>query len=158
MVVIFEISVQEPNGETELCHFKIFPVCPEIESKPLVLPEQIVVPPVAVPPTDDWTTVAVVGEEFTIPQPIVWTTALNWVVSDNAPEVKVAETFTISIHVLKGETELCHLMTVPVCPESDNKPLLFPEQIVVPPVTLPPNVDASDTVNVRTAEAPVQPD
>ena len=46
------MSVQLENGLTEYCHLVIVPVCPERVSNPLVLPEQIVVPPATVPPTD----------------------------------------------------------------------------------------------------------
>ena len=50
MVAVIAISVQVVNGETELCHFTTVPVCPERVRTPLVLPEQIEVPPVTVPP------------------------------------------------------------------------------------------------------------
>ena len=53
----------------------------------------------------------------------------------------------ISVHVLNGDTELCHLITTPVCPERVSKPLVLPEQIVVPPDTLPP-IEAGSTVTV----------
>jgi hypothetical protein len=46
--------------------------------------------------------------------------------------------FITSVHELKGDTELCHFTTVPVCPAKVNVPLVLPEQMVVPPVTPPP--------------------
>ena len=49
----------------------------------------------------------------------------------------------ISFHVLNGATELCHFTTVPVCPAKVNKPLVLPEQIVVPPITDPPTLVGS---------------
>ena len=52
----------------------------------------------------------------------------------------VVRVFAISVHVLNGDTELCHFTTVPVCPESVRRPLLLPEQIVEPPDTLPPAI------------------
>jgi hypothetical protein len=40
--------------------------------------------------------------------------------------------------VVNGATELSHLTTLPVLPDKVNVPLVAPEQIVVPPLTLPP--------------------
>ena len=77
---VFAISVQVVNGEVLLCHFTTDPVWPERVSKPLVLPEQIIVPPVTVPPTEIWPMVTVVSKEFAGPQTPLWTTALNFVV------------------------------------------------------------------------------
>ena len=42
------------------------------------------------------------------------------------------------VHVVNGLTELSHPVIVPVFPLSVNVPLVEPEQIVDPPVTLPP--------------------
>ena len=42
------------------------------------------------------------------------------------------------VQVVNGATELSHLTTPPVLPLSVNVPLVEPEQIVVPPLTLPP--------------------
>ena len=61
----------------------------------------------------------------------------------NAPEVYVVRVFAISVHVLNGDTELCHFTTVPVCPESVSRPLVLPEQMVVPPDTDPPTLAGS---------------
>jgi hypothetical protein len=96
-------------------------------------------------------TVTVVADELAVEQLPLWTTALNWVVCVNTPAVYVAEVFAISIHVLKGETELCHLMIVPVYPDNVSKPLVFPEQMVVPPETLPPT-DIGATMSVAAFE------
>ena len=60
---MFVISVQLLNGDTELCHFTTDPVCPERESKPLVLPEQISVPPDTLPPAEAGSTVTVAADE-----------------------------------------------------------------------------------------------
>ena len=64
MVAVFAISVHMLNGDTELCHFTTDPVCPERVSKPLVLPEQIVVPPDTLPPIEAGSTVTVVADEL----------------------------------------------------------------------------------------------
>jgi len=56
-------------------------------SNALVLPEQMVVPPVTVPPTEVGSTVTVVAAEFAKLQTPLVTTALNWVVCVKAPEV-----------------------------------------------------------------------
>ena len=57
--------------------------------------------------------------------------------------------FAIVVHELNGDTELSHLTMLPVCPLSVNVPLVVPEQIVVPPPTLPATVAGStDTVVV----------
>jgi hypothetical protein len=64
VVAVFAISVQELYGETELCHLTIVPVFPESESKLLILPVQIVVPPVTLPPTEGGLTVTVVEPEL----------------------------------------------------------------------------------------------
>ena len=53
--------------------------------------------------------------------------------------------------MLNGETELCHLTTVPVFPDSVSRPLVLPEQMVVPPETVPPT-EAGSTVTVAAAE------
>ena len=42
------------------------------------------------------------------------------------------------VQVVNGATELSHLTTLPILPLSVNVPLVAPEQIVVPPLTLPP--------------------
>ncbi len=42
------------------------------------------------------------------------------------------------VQVVNGATELSHLTTLPVLPLNVNVPLVAPEQIVVPPLTLPP--------------------
>ena len=42
------------------------------------------------------------------------------------------------VHVVKGLTELSQLVMVPVFPLNVNVPLVDPEQMVDPPVTLPP--------------------
>lgn len=53
----------------------------------------------------------------------------------------------ISVQLLKGLTELCHLITVPVSPDKLSKPLLLPVQTDVPPVTVPPaEAGLTDTV------------
>jgi len=63
------------------------PVCPAKVSTPLVLPEQMVVPPVTDPPTEVGSTVTVVATELARLQTPLVTTALNWVVCVSAPEV-----------------------------------------------------------------------
>jgi hypothetical protein len=54
----------------------------------------------------------------------------------------------MSFQVVNGETELCHLTTVPVFPDSVNKPLVLPEHtLVAAPVTVPPT-EVGSTVTV----------
>ena len=53
----------------------------------------------------------------------------------------------IVLHEVNGAVALNQLTTVPVFPLSVNVPLVDPEQIVDPPVTLPPT-DAGFTVTV----------
>ena len=74
------------NGEVLLCHLTTDPVWPESVSKPLVLPEQIVVPPVTVPPTEIGSMVTVVSAEFAGPQTPLWIVALNFVDSTSGFE------------------------------------------------------------------------
>ena len=80
MAEVFAISVQSVKGEVVLCHLIMVPVWPERVKSLLVLPEQIVVPPVTVPPTEIGSTVTVVSAEFSAPQTPLWTVALNLVV------------------------------------------------------------------------------
>ena len=65
---MFAISVQEVNGETELCHFTTLPLLPLNVNVPLVEPEQIVEPPLTLPPTDPGLTVTVVVDEVAVAQ------------------------------------------------------------------------------------------
>ena len=58
------IVVQDVNGLTELSHLSIDPVLPLKVSCALVEPEQIVVPPVTLPPAEVRLTVTVVDDEF----------------------------------------------------------------------------------------------
>ena len=58
---------------------------------------------------------------------------------------------TISVQVVNGLTDDCHLVTLPVFPDKVNKALVLPEQIVVPPETVPATVVGS-TVTVVVAE------
>jgi hypothetical protein len=102
------------KGDTDLCHLTTVPEWPERVSKPLVVPEHMVVPPVTLPPTDIGSTDTVVEEEFAGAQTPLWTTARNCVFWVKGPEVYIVEVFVISDHALKGDTELCHLTTVPV--------------------------------------------
>ena len=80
MAEVFARSVQSVKGEVELCQLTIDLVWPDKVKRPLVLPEQIVVPPVTVPPTEIGSTVTVVSNEFSVVQLPLWTTALNLVV------------------------------------------------------------------------------
>jgi hypothetical protein len=57
----------------------------------------------------------------------------------------------IEVHVVKGLTELSQLVTEPVFPLKVKVPLDKPEQIVVPPETLPPT-DAGLTVTIVSDE------
>ncbi len=70
---------------------------------------------------------------------------------DKVPEVNVNAVFEISVHVVNGETELCHFKTVPTFPVKVSNPLVFPAQIAVPPLTVPATVVGA-TVTVVDAE------
>ena len=80
MAEVFARSVQSVKGEVELCQLTIDLVWPDKVKRPLVLPEQIVVPPVTVPPTEIGSTITVVSKEFVVAQTPLWTVALNLVV------------------------------------------------------------------------------
>ena len=81
------MSIQVENGLTEYCHLVIVPVWPERVSRPLVLPEQMVVPPETVPPTEVGSTITAVKAEIAGLQIPLVTTALNCVVCVSEPEV-----------------------------------------------------------------------
>jgi len=66
------------------------------------------------------------------------TIALNAVVCVSAPDVCAVVVLLMLVHVVNGATELSHLTTLPVLPDKVNVPLVAPEHIVVPPLTLPP--------------------
>ena len=113
-------------------------------SRPLVLPEQIVVPPVTLPPTVFGSTVTVVLTEFASLHTPLLTTVRNMVVATRLPEMYVEVVAPeISVHELNGSDELCHFTTAPVLPESVSKPLGLSKQTVVPPVTVPATVAGS---------------
>jgi hypothetical protein len=57
----------------------------------------------------------------------------------------------ISVHVVNGETEYCHFVTLPVFPLKVSTPLLLPEHISVPPATAPP-IDDGFTITVAVVE------
>ena len=75
------------KGLTDDSHLVIVPVYPDKVNSPLVLPEQMVDPPVTEPPTEVGSTVTVVSAEIAKLQTPLVTTALNWVVCVKAPEV-----------------------------------------------------------------------
>ena len=82
---------------------------PESVRSPLVLPEQIVEPPVTMPPTVVGLTVTVVASEFFALHSPLFTTALNWVVAVNASdEYVVVVAPEISVHGSDPSAELCH--------------------------------------------------
>ena len=68
MLDVFEIVVQLVNGLTELSHLTIEPLFPVKVNKPLVEPEQMVVPPDNEPATVVVFTVTVVVLELTAAQ------------------------------------------------------------------------------------------
>ena len=65
----------------------ILPVCPLSVNVPLVVPEQMVVPPLTLPATVVGLTITIVESEFAIPQEPLCTTALKAVLCVNTPEV-----------------------------------------------------------------------
>ena len=81
------MSDQVVPASIDDCHLVTVPVCPESVNNALVLPEQMVVPPATLPPTEVGLTVTVVADELAALQTPLVTTALNWVVCVNAPEV-----------------------------------------------------------------------
>ena len=82
-----ETALQVVNGDTEFSHLTTLPTLPARVKLPLVLPLQIVVPPVTAPPTEVGSTVTVVGVEVAVEHAPLWTTALNCVVWVKAPDV-----------------------------------------------------------------------
>ena len=74
---VLVIVIQDENGLTELSHLSIDPVLPLKVSCALVEPEQIVVPPVTLPPTEVGSTVTVVEDELAEAHEPLCTTALN---------------------------------------------------------------------------------
>ena len=62
MEAVLAISVQDENGLTDDCHFVTVPVFPVKVNDALVLPEQMVVPPANVPPTEIGETVIIAVE------------------------------------------------------------------------------------------------
>ena len=139
----------------ELCHLLTLPVLPESVRRPLVLPEQMAVPPVTTPPAEVGSTPTVTAEEVEVEQLPLWTIALNCVAWVSAPDVYVVDVLIISLQVVYGETELCHFTTVPVCPESVSVPLVLPMQTLAAPVTAPPT-EVGSTVTVVEAEVEVE--
>ena len=76
--MVFAIGLKVENGATALSHLTIDPVYPAKVSKPLVLPEQIVVPPVAPPGIVSGATIIVIELEVafgTLTQALLETTA-----------------------------------------------------------------------------------
>jgi hypothetical protein len=142
-----DIVVQVVNGLTELSQRTTEPVCPLKVNVPLVDPEQIVAPPLTLPPTEVGDTVTVVAVAVSGVQEALCTSARNCVVCVNAPEVYVVVVLEIVVQVVNGDTALSQLTTEPVCPLKVNVPLVEPEQMDVPPLTLPPT-DAGFTVTV----------
>ena len=139
----------------ELCHLVTVPVLPANVNKPLVLPEQMAVPPVTTPPTEVGSTVTVMAAELLTEQLPLWTTALNCVAWVSAPEVYVAEVLIISLQEVYGETELCHFTTVPVWPDKVSVPLVLPMQTLAAPEMAPPT-EVGSTVTVVAAEIDVE--
>jgi hypothetical protein len=73
VVLVLTISFQSVPL-VELCHFATEPILPERVSSPLVFPEQMVVLPAIVPPTDAGDTVTVAVTELAAEQaPLVIT-------------------------------------------------------------------------------------
>ena len=140
VVEVLAIGVQVVNGETELSHLKINPVLPLKVNNPVVDPEQIVVPPVTLPPTEGGLTVTMVSVELAEGQTPFCTTARNFVLCVKGSDMYVVELLAIVVHVVNGEIELSHLVTKPepILPVNLSIPLVAPEQIVVPPVAFPP--------------------
>ena len=60
------------------------------------------------------------------------------------------------VHVVNGLTELSHRITLPVFPVNVNVPLVVPEHIVEPPLTLPPTDVGSIVTVVEPAFTGVQ--
>ena len=112
---------------------------------PLVLPAQIVVPPETEPPID-WG-VIVIDEvlENALHAPLL-TNALNSVVCVRFPGVKVALVFDMSVHEEPPLMLDCHLLIIPLFPESVSGGGGFPEQIVVPPAIEPAIAIASTVI------------
>lgn len=77
---MFAMSFQLEKGLTEYCHLVMVPVFPARVSNPLVLPEQMVVPPLTLPPALSGFTVTTAKDELADAHAPLCTTALYWVV------------------------------------------------------------------------------
>jgi hypothetical protein len=87
VVDVFAIGVHEVKGATELSQFTTAPEFPLRVSRPLVCPEQMVVPPLTVPAVPVIPTVTVAVAETAVLHVPFCTTALNCVVCVSAPDV-----------------------------------------------------------------------
>ena len=148
---MFSISVQEENGLTDDCHLTIVPVRVPRVKTPLVLPVQMVVPPVTEPGAVVGLTVIVPEEEVAEVQVPLLTTTRYCVVAVKLVAVNVVVVLLTSTGVVQLSVEYCHLTTSPVLPARVNPVLLVPLQTVVPPRTMPPTL-AGSTFTVLDSE------
>jgi hypothetical protein len=100
-------------------------------------------------------TVIVAGAEYARAQTPLFTSTLNCVVAVRTPEVYVVFVFAISFHTVKGLTEYCHFVTVPVCPLNDISDEVEPVQIVSLEFTVPPTEVGSTLIVTFWVKAPV---
>ncbi len=148
---MFSISVQEEKGSIEDCHLTIVPVRAPNVNKPLVLPEQMIVPPVTRPGAVVGFTVTVTGDELAEAQVPLLTTARYCVVAVKLVAVIVVVVLVTSSRVDQSLVEYCHFSTRPTLPTRVNSVLLVTLQTVALPWTMPPKLTGS-TVTVATEE------
>lgn len=135
----------------ELCHPVIVPVWPDKVNAVTAPPEQMVWSPLAVPPTAKGSTVTTNGVANASGQEAEVNTALKARLTVNTPGLKVVLVLEMSVHAVKGETEVCHLSIVPVCPDKVNVPGELLKHTLLIPVITPPT-GAGFTVIVAALE------
>jgi hypothetical protein len=151
VVVVFAMSTGVTQLSTDDCHFVIEPVWPDNVRVVLLVPEQTVVLPAIVPPTEAGSTVIVASEELAVEHTPLFITARYFVVSVRLVAVRVVVVFATSVELPQLFVEYCHFVIVPVCPESVRVVLLVPVHTVVLPATEPPT-ETGSTVTVASAE------
>jgi hypothetical protein len=151
VVVVLAISTGVTQLSVDDCHLVIVPVCPDKVSVVLFVPEQTVVLPATVPPTETGLTVIVASGEFAEEHTPLVITAWYFVVAVKLVAVRVVVVFAISTGVTQLSVDDCHLIIVPICPDKVSVVLLVPEQTVVLPATVPPT-ETGLTVIVASVE------
>jgi hypothetical protein len=113
-VVVLATSFTVLQLSVDHCHFVTEPVCPERVRAVLLVPEQTVVLPATVPPTEAGSTVTVASVEFAEEQTPDVITARYFVVAVRSVAVRVAVVLATSFTVPQLFVEYCHFVIDPV--------------------------------------------